>query len=132
MGKYNKELLEYYTDQKAEMGGKEFLVKSFENTDILIDIMDDDGYINGTILQIIDHLWDQIPDYEKEREINEIEKILDVEWNKDETIHKYMKKLQDARYQLQKLGADPETPKKVQKVICAMKKHAELDKVVRN
>ena len=46
MGKYNKELLEYYTDQKAEMGGKEFLVKSFENTNILVDIMDNNGYIN--------------------------------------------------------------------------------------
>ena len=41
--------------------------------------MDDDGYINGTVLQIIDHLWDQIPEHEKEQEINEIEKILDVE-----------------------------------------------------
>ena len=43
-----------------------------------------------------------------------------------------MKKLQDTRYQLWKLGADPETPKMIQKVICAMGKHAELDKVVRN
>ena len=29
-------------------------------------MMDDDGYINGTVLQIIDHLWDQIPEHEKE------------------------------------------------------------------
>ena len=78
MGKYNKELLEYYTNQKAKIGGKEFLVKSFKNTDILIDIMNDDGYVNGTIMQIIDHLWDQIPDHEKEQEINEIKKILDM------------------------------------------------------
>ena len=95
-------------------------------------MMDNDGYINGTSLQIIDHLWDQIPEHEKEQEINEIKKILDIEWNKDETIQKYMRKLQDTRYQLRKLGADPETPKMIQKVICTMEKHAKLDKFVRD
>ena len=132
MGKYQKELMEFYTHQKAEIGAKEFLVKSFENTNILIDMMDNDIYINGTVLDIINHLWDQIPEHKKEREVNEIKKILDVEWNKDETIHKYMKKLQDARYQLTKLGADPKTPKMIWKVIYAMEKHAELDKVVQD
>ena len=73
--------------------------------------MDNNGYINGTLLQVIYHLWDQIPEHEKEREVNKIKKILDLEWNKDEMIQKYMKKLQDARYQLTKLGADPETSK---------------------
>ena len=43
-----------------------------------------------------------------------------------------MKKLQDTRYQLTTLKADPGTPKMIQKVICAMEKHAELDKVVRD
>ena len=55
-----------------------------------------------------------------------------MEWNENETIQKYMKKLQEARYQLTKLKADPKTPKMIRKVICAMEKHAELDKVVRD
>ena len=80
------------------MGAKEFLEKSFEDTDTLVDIMDNGGYINGTPLDIINHLWDQIPEHEKEQEINKIEKFLDVEWEADELIQKYMRMLQDARY----------------------------------
>ena len=129
-GKYQQELLEYYTHQKAKVGAKECLEKSFEDTGILVDMMDNDDYINGTLFNILNHLWDTIPEHEKQREINEIEKILDVEWNEDEIIQKYMKKLQDARYQLQKLEADPKTPKMIQKVICTMEKCAKLDKVV--
>ena len=43
-----------------------------------------------------------------------------------------MRKLQDARYQLTKLKTGPKTPKMIRKVICAMEKHAKLDKVVRD
>ena len=54
-------------------------------------MMDNNCYINGTVLQVINHLWDQIPKHKNKQEINEIKKILDIEWNEDETIQKYMR-----------------------------------------
>ena len=58
------------------------------------------------------------------------EKALDIEWDASEPVHKYLKTLQDIRHYLDTLEADPGTPKMIRKVIYAMEKHAELDKMV--
>ena len=75
------------------------------------------------------NIWNVILDYKKEREINKIEQVLDIEWNADELVQKYLKTLQDARHQLNTLKAFPGTPKMIQKLICVMEQHAEFDKV---
>ena len=131
-GKYQKELMEFYTYQKAEMAAKGFLQKSFDDTGVLYDMEDHNYFINSTPLKILKHLWDTISEHEKEQEINKFGKILDIEWDADEPIQKYMTTLQDARFRLRTLKADPKTPKIIQKVICAMEKHTELDKIVRD
>ena len=91
-----------------------------------------DGSITKTPFQIIEHFWQQIPDSEKERAINDIEKTLDMEWDREEPIQKYMKELQDAKWQLTQLKADPGTPKVIRKVVCAMEQHLDMDKSVRD
>ena len=81
---------------------------------------------------IIDHLWEQFPDHEKQRAINDIEKTLDIEWDRDQPVQKYMKELQDAKWQLTQLKADPGTPKVIRKVVCAMEWLLDMDKTVQD
>ena len=43
-----------------------------------------------------------------------------------------MRELQDAKWQLTQLKADPGTPKVIRKVVCAMEQHLDMDKSVRD
>ena len=78
--------------------------------------------------EIIQHRWNVIPNYEKQREMNKIEQVINIEWNTSKADQKYLKTLQDTHHQLDTLKADPSTPKMIRKVICAIEKHAELEK----
>ena len=89
--------MEYFLHEKAKAATKEYLKKSFDKTAVLHDLEEHDGAINETPMTIINHLWDQIPDHEKQRAINKIEKVLDIKWDRDQPIQKYMKELQDAK-----------------------------------
>ena len=53
-GKYQKDLMEFYTHQKVEKASVEFLQKSFDETGILHDMKENDGVINNTLLKIIE------------------------------------------------------------------------------
>ena len=71
-GKYQKEIMEYFMHEKGKTGTKEWLKKSFNKTGVLHDLKAHDGSIKETPLEIIDHLWEQIPDHEKQCAINDI------------------------------------------------------------
>lgn len=60
--------------------------------------------------------------------MNKIEQVINIEWNTSKADQKYLKTLQDTHHQLDTLKADPSTPKMIRKVICAIEKHAELEK----
>ena len=64
-GKYQKETMEYFMHEKAKSESKEWLKKSFNKIDVLHNLEAHDGSIKETPLEIIDHLWEQIPDHEK-------------------------------------------------------------------
>ena len=99
----------------------DYLQASFNGIGVLHNPEDNDDVINKTSYIIIEHLWNLILEHKKEREIiNKIEQVLDVEWNANEPVHKYLETLQDARHQLNTLKADPVTPKMIRKLICTM------------
>ena len=74
-GKYQKETAEYFMHETATAEVKGWLKKLFNKTGVLHDLEAHDGSIKETPLEIIEHLWEQIPDYEKQRAVNDIEKI---------------------------------------------------------
>ena len=130
-GKYQKESREYLTHETVESEAREFLKKAFYKTGVIYDLEAHDGSITKTPYEIIEHLWDQIPKREKQRAVNTIEKSLDNEWDRDEPVQKYMRELQDAKWQLTQLKSDPGTPKIIRKVVCSMEQHLDMDKSVR-
>ena len=65
----------------------------------------------------------------KRLEIVKLKKILNKEYNPDEPVQKYLKKLQNTRKNLTTLEADPCTPKMIFQAICAFEQHAELQKL---
>ena len=111
-GRYQKELTEYHLYEQVNRIAIEYLDDSFEDTGVLFDLYDNDGVINDTLYNIIQHLYSVILDYKKQREINKIKQVLDVKWDASESVQKYLKILQNATYELDTLMADPGTSKK--------------------
>jgi len=89
-GKYQKESMEYLTHETVKNEAKKWIKKSFYKSGVIYDLEAHDGSITKTPYQIIEHLWEQIPDSEKQRAINTIEKTLDNEWDRTEPVQKYM------------------------------------------
>ena len=131
-GKYQTEILQYFTHESVKAELKEWLKKSFNKSGVLHDLEAHDGSIKETPLEIIDHLWEQIPEHEKQRAVNDIEKHLDIEWNRDQPVQKYMKHLQVSKWQLTQLKSNPGTPKIIRKVVCTMEQHLDMDKSVKD
>ena len=90
------------------------------------------GNINNDQIIIIQHQWSLIPKPEKEQEIVKLKKILNKEYNPDEPVQRYLKKLQNTRKNLTKLKANPGTPKMICQAIDTFEQHTELEEVTYN
>ena len=74
-----------------------FIQNTYQESGILLDLEDKNGNIDADPITIIKHLWNLVPKSEKEQEIVKLEKLLNEEYNPDEPVQQYLKKLQNTR-----------------------------------
>ena len=128
-GIYEQRLQEFKKHYAVRRATIDFIHETYKDSAVLLDLEDDNENINEDPVTIIDHLWEQIPESEKQREINKLEKKLSVEYNPNEPVQRYFKTMQTTRTHLIMLNADPLTPKMIREAVCQFEQHPELEKL---
>ena len=129
LGIYEKRLQEFNLHYVVRRATINFIHNTYKESEVLLDLEDEDGNINKDPLTIIKYLWTHVPEREKEQEIVKIENTLNDKYNSDKPVQRYFKNMQTTRNNLRMLNADPLTPKMIRQAVCAFKKHAELEKL---
>ena len=124
-GKWEKEMHDFKLHTKVHRVTIEFIQKTYQDSGVLLDLEDKNGNIKDDPITIIQHLRSLVPKPEKEQQILKLKNILNnKEYNPDEAVQRYLKKLQITRKNLTTLDADPGTPKMIHQAICDFEKHA--------